>query len=55
MLCSEPITVGKIFVILTMVSCCKGLAMKSGIQLQQAVGRKQQTKQTLCTTKLRTL
>lgn len=46
--CSKSIRVGKFFVILTTAPCCKGLALESGIQLQQVTGRKQQTKLRHC-------
>lgn len=44
MLCSEH---GGENLILTTASC-EGLALESGIQLQQALGRKQQTKLRHC-------
>lgn len=39
----QTVTVGKRFVTLTAASRCKGLVIESAIQLQQVVGRKQQT------------
>jgi len=39
---------GKIFVILTTVPRCEVLAVKPGIQLQQVVDRKQQTRLRHC-------